>query len=199
MHVQTDHTEQELLARLKTGDEAALRIIFNLHYKTMLGQAHRLIPDAGLSKDLVQEVFVEVWNKREDLNIHTSLVAYLRRAVVNRSLNHIKTQKRFILNEPDDWTHIADESPADIDLKMIREDRSIALHQAIEELPEKCRLVFNLSRFENLSHQEIADQLGISKKTIENQITKALKNLRKSLLEHPELSAIIILLLTGNN
>ena len=70
------------------------------------------------------------------------------------------------------------------------EGKENALYAAIDSLPEKCRVVFNLSRFEELSHKQIAEQLGISTKTIENQITKALKILREALIKHPNLSAI---------
>ncbi|MBK6932798.1 MAG: sigma-70 family RNA polymerase sigma factor [Saprospirales bacterium] len=84
------------------------------------------------------------------------------------------------------WTHKQ---------KANRTASKLALHQAISQLPEKCRLVFSLSRFEHLSHREISTRLGISVKTIENQITKAMRLLREAMIKHTHLSPVVILLL----
>ena len=109
-----DPTEQMLLAALSRGDEAALRQIFDRYYNILLGNVYRIIPDEDACQDLVQEVFVELWRKRAELDIHTSLQAYLRRAAVNRALNYLKTQRRVQLQEPDQWSAAADTSAADI-------------------------------------------------------------------------------------
>jgi len=190
---QADYTEQQLLTALRMGNEVALRQLFDRHYPLLLGDIYRLIPDQDTCKDLAQEVFVELWRKRGDLDIHTSLRAYLRRAAVNRALNFIKTQKRIQLDDGDHLTNTADTSPRDIARQEAQESLEQALHAAIQTLPEKCRLVFSLSRFEQLSHREIAEQLDISVKTIENQITKAMKILREALSAHSHLSLTVIL------
>jgi RNA polymerase sigma-70 factor, ECF subfamily len=190
---QADYPEQQLLAALRMGHEAALRQLFDRHYPLLLGDIYRLIPDTDTCKDLAQEVFVELWRKRGDLDIHTSLRAYLRRAAVNRALNFIKTHKRIQLDDGDHLTNTADTSPRDIARQEAQESLEQALHAAIQTLPDKCRLVFSLSRFEQLSHREIAEQLDISVKTIENQITKAMKILREALSTHRYLSLIGIL------
>lgn len=190
-------SEQQWLLGLRDGDESALRSIFDRHYPLLLGDIYRLIPDEDTCKDLAQEVFVELWRKRADLDIHTSLRAYLRRAGLNRALNFIKTNKRIVLEEPEDKHHTVDDTLHEINIKNRQEDLEEALHEAIERLPEKCRLVFNLSRFEHLSHREIAAQLGISVKTIENQITKAMRLLREALLKYSDLSPVIILALNA--
>jgi RNA polymerase sigma-70 factor, ECF subfamily len=184
--------EQAWLSQLREGDENALRQLFNRYYPLLLTTAYRLVPDEETCKDLAQEVFVELWNKREQLEIRTSVRAYLQRATVNRTLNYIKTRKRTVLEEPADQARQADTSQVDIDQKADLQNLEDALHQAIGQLPEKCRIVFSLSRFEQLSHREIAEQLGISVKTIENQITKAMKFLRNSLTQYVDLSAIVI-------
>lgn len=190
-----DYSEQQLLAALRTGDEAALRRLFDQHYPLLLGDIYRLIPDEDTCKDLAQEVFVELWRKRSSLDIHTSLRAYLRRAAVNRALNHIKIQKRIHLDDGEQFANTADTSPRDIAQQEDQESLEQALHAAIETLPEKCRLVFSLSRFEQRSHREIAERLDISVKTIENQITKAMKILREALSGHSHLSLAGILAL----
>lgn len=187
-----DTAEQDWLIALKAGDEAALRSIFDRHYSRLLGDIYRIVPDEDTCQDLAQEVFVELWRKRSDLDIHTSLRAYLRRAAVNRALNHLKTSRRFVLEETDQLSQAADTSSADIGNKAEQESLEAALHAAIATLPEKCRVVFSLSRFEHMSHREISEKLGISIKTIENQITKAMKTLREILVRHSDLSPVVI-------
>lgn len=190
-----DASEQQLLSALRFGNEDALRQIFNRHYPLLLTDIYRLIPDESTCEDLAQELFVDLWNKRESIDIHTSLRAYLRRAAVNKSLNHIKSSKRIQFDDPEDLNRIPDSTEQDIQLKASQESIESALHAAIDTLPEKCRLVFNLSRFDQLSHKEIAEQLGISVKTIENQITKAMKTLRDVMTHYGEMSPVVILCL----
>jgi RNA polymerase sigma-70 factor (ECF subfamily) len=190
-----DTSEQQLLSALRFGNEGALRQIFNRHYPLLLTDIYRLIPDESTCEDLAQELFVDLWNKREHIDIHTSLRAYLRRAAVNKSLNFIKSQKRFQFDDSDILTKMADSSEQEMHTRETQENLETVLHAAIDTLPEKCRLVFNLSRFEQLSHKEIAEKLGISVKTIENQITKAMKVLRDALTQHGDLSPVVILCL----
>lgn len=191
----TDTSDQQWLDALRGGDETALRSIFDRHYPLLLGDVYRIVPDEALCQDLAQEVFVELWRKRGELDIHTSLRAYLRRAAINKALNHIKANRRISFDEPDELRNTADTTERDIREQAVQESLEAALHRAIEALPEKCRLVFSLSRFENLSHREIAEKLDISVKTIENQITKAMKLLRQALLEYRDLSPVVIWLL----
>jgi len=186
-------SEQHLLSALRFGNEAAFRQIFDRHYPLLLSDIYRLIPDEGTCKDLAQELFVELWNKREQLDIHTSLRAYLRRAAVNKALNYIKATRRVQLDDAEDLGHLPDLSESDVQKRQHQDTLEDALHTAIDALPEKCRLVFNLSRFEQLSHREIAEKLGISVKTIENQITKAMKMLRDAMKNHSEMSSVVIL------
>jgi len=172
-----------------------LRAIFDQHYPLLLGDIHRYIPDEDTCQDLAQEVFVEFWRKRSVLEIHTSLRAYLRRAAINRALNFIKANRRTVLDAGDQWGEMADTDFEDLQLQGKQEDLEAALREAIEHLPEKCRLVFSLSRFEQMSHKEIAAELDISTKTIENQITKAMRLLREAMLKYSKLSSVVILAL----
>ncbi|MFN0033633.1 MAG: RNA polymerase sigma-70 factor [Saprospiraceae bacterium] len=187
--------EQQLLSALRFGNEGALRQIFDRHYPLLLSDIYRLIPDEPACQDLAQELFVDLWNRRENLDIHTSLRAYLRRAALNKSLNYIKANRRFQFEDADDLSQLADTAPQDLHHRQTQDTLEDALHAAIGSLPEKCRVVFNLSRFEQLSHREIAEKLGISVKTIENQITKAMKMLREALAHHAQLSPVVIICL----
>jgi RNA polymerase sigma-70 factor (ECF subfamily) len=187
-----DHSEQQLLSALRFGHEDALRQIFNRHYPLLLTDIYRLIPDESTCEDLAQELFVDLWNKRESIDIHTSLRAYLRRAAVNKSLNYLKAQKRLQFEDAAEFSSLADTADQDKQIREEKESMESRLHDAIDTLPEKCRVVFNLSRFEQLSHKEIAEKLGISVKTIENQITKAMKVLREALMQYGDLSPVVI-------
>lgn len=192
MNVSSEISEQQDLEYLRHGDADALQRLFNRHYPLLLSDIYSYVADEDTCKDLAQDVFVELWRKRDVLDVHTSLRAYLRRAAINRALNYIKTNRRTVLEDTSEWQGTADTSLQEISNKNKQEHLETALHQAIDQLPEKCRIVFSLSRFEHLSHREIADKLGISVKTIENQITKAMRILRAAMQEYRQLSPAVI-------
>jgi RNA polymerase sigma-70 factor (ECF subfamily) len=177
----TTEREMECLSALRNGDEKALREIFNQHYPLMVSDIYRIIPDEDTCKDLAQEVLVELWKRKEAIEVHSSLRAYLRRSALNKALTYLKNQRKIQLEGDDQFADTLDSSAFDLALQDKQEALESALHAAIDRLPEKCRQVFALSRFENMSHKEIAETLGISVKTIENQITKAMKLLRDAL------------------
>jgi RNA polymerase sigma-70 factor, ECF subfamily len=186
-----EEIEKKSLNGLRNGDEQALKWIFNQYYGFLVNEINRILKDEDASKDIAQEVFAEIWKKRNQINIETSLKAYLRRAGYNRAINYIKIHKRMLLDNDADYelqfiADIAVDSNNDTSFSL--EEK---LHQTILLLPEKCRIVFNLSRFEQKSHKEIAEELGISVKTIENQITKALKFLRDEMQQFKNLSALM--------
>lgn len=169
--------DSELQAWLKNGREEALTVLFQRHYTYLCQVVFRLLPDAGRCEDLVQEVFLEVWRRREVLRIQQSFRAYLRRAAINKTLNYLRdNRKRAMADLPIDDNEV--EGPPH-PLHLETEELQQAIDQAINSLPERCRLVFVLSRFEEMTNQEIAEHLGISVKTVENQMTKALRLLRE--------------------
>ena len=145
----------------------------------MCQSAYRILPDDHLIEDLVQDVFYEIWKKRSTLNINISIAAYLRQATRNKTLNYIRDQKIDFRNAPPKEELKSKNTPAVQTL--MADDLQQEIDAAIDSLPERCRLVFVLSRFEEMSYQEIANQLGISIKTVEHQIGKALRSLREAL------------------
>ncbi len=188
--------EQEWLQALQEGSHAALEAIFDTYYKYLVVSTYKLIQDDDRAKDLVQDVFFTLWTKREELVIHGSLKAYLRRAVVNRAIDEIRKNKRLVWDEGDVANQQVSVSPS-ADQLLDAQDLQQTINSAIQQLPEKCRVVFGLSRFENLSHKEIAEQLGISTKTIENQITKALKIIRLAVDQRSDLLLAIVFYTLG--
>lgn len=174
--------EQELVQALQNGDEKAVESLFKSLYQRLCNYANTILNDIDESEEVVQQVFVQLWEKRETMEITTSVQSYLFRAVRNTSLNKIKHAKvRQIYAE--EVTAMAQQSePATV--TTFHNELQNQIHVAIESLPEQCRLVFKLSRFEELKYAEIAEQLGISIKTVENHMGKALKLMREQLKDY---------------
>lgn len=169
-------TDQEILDLLKIDGSKAIELIFKKFYRDLCMISNRYIKDTNHAEDLVQELLYDIWNKRDKLNINSSLSSYLKKSVVNRSLNHIRS-KRVVIEEDNKAISITNKNPS-IQQNMEKEELEKFFNEKIDALPEKCRLVFIMSRFEQMSYKEIAAKLDISTKTVENQISKALRNLR---------------------
>lgn len=182
MSTENPHNDASLQKLFQSSPEQAIEVLFREYYTEVCRAVIRIIPDPVIAEDIAQEVFFELWRKREVLNITSSFGAYLRRAARNRSLNYIRDRK--INPEPEEKLPQASGFQADANQKLEAQDLQKVIDQVIENLPERCRLVFSLSRFEDMSYQEIADHLGISIKTVENQISKALRLLREALGSH---------------
>jgi len=173
------YTDEELINLLLQDSERAIELIFEQYYAYICKAVYKMLSDRSVTEDLAQEVFLELWRKRQQLNISTSLKAYLRRAAVNRSLNYIRDQRIKFTDE-------AQAPPLESNVagalqRLQAEELQERIDQAIDALPDRCRIVFVLSRFEDMSYNEIAAQLDISSKTVENQISKALRLLRLAL------------------
>ncbi len=170
---------QELLARLRRGDEGAFDAVFRAYYAPLVGLADSVLRHRALAEEVAQEVMLELWRRRETLAVEESLRAYLFQAARNRALNHLRHRKVEQRGEP----HARGESvaPAAADALLVEDEIEVAVRRAVAELPDRCREVFELSRVHGLKYAEIARTLGISVKTVEAQMGKALKTLRERL------------------
>ena len=161
--------------------------LFKLHYAFVCNVINRYVHDRSRAEDIAQEMFAELWSKREQLNIHTSAPAYLRRMAVSRTLNYLRDSKKHNWEDMetsiDLETELKGQSP-EIIQKLEEAELKERIDRAIQALPEKCRIVFLLNRQEEMSYAEVANQLNISVKTVENQIGKALKLLRQAITDH---------------
>lgn len=174
-----DQTDKDIIELLPVKGDQAMEMLFKKYYTFLCRVLIRVIPDENLVEDLAQDVFLDVWRKRDTININTSLKAYLRRAAVNKALNYIRDRK---IRWEDEEKHPETVSKlVGANQLLEAEELQDLINRSVDELPERCRLVFSLSRFEEMTYQEIATELGISIKTVENQISKALKLLRISL------------------
>jgi len=172
--------EKGWLDLLKSDDESAMEKIFQEYYKYLVVTSYNIIDDDAKAKDLVQDTFFDFWQKRNELSLDISLKAYLRRAVINKSIDEIRRRKKIVFND-EIVDHAIESDAAAYHEEVDNSDLKAMMMKSIELLPEKCKVVFKLSRFEGFTHKEIASELGISTKTIENQITKALKSIRKTM------------------
>lgn len=181
-HPSTDPKRIAPIEWINTGDRAAFRAFFHAQYPGVCRVIFRYVADPGLTEDLAQEVFVRLWNKRESLDITTNPTAYLRRMAVNEALAHLRKKTRF---RPDELPlHLPGHLAAGADEQLGADELQGRIQAAVAKLPARCRLVFELSRYEELSNREIAEQLDLSVKTVENQMTKALKTLRVELSDY---------------
>ena len=178
------HSDQKLLELLQTDSEHAIDLLFRSHYAFLCQTVYRIIPDKNLVEDLTQDVFYELWRKRETIVIKTSIRAYLKRAARNKALNYIRGQK--IKFEEEEKTPDLRSTAINSIQQMEMSELQACIDKAIDKLPERCRLVFSLSRFEEMSYKQIAEALDISIKTVENQISKALKLLRIAVAEYQQ-------------
>jgi RNA polymerase sigma-70 factor (ECF subfamily) len=177
------------------GYPVAFETIFKTHFKSLHVYAFAITKDEFVAEEMVQNVFFKLWEKRDQVQVNESVTAYLYKSVYNESLNYLKHNKVKTAYR----SHIAATTPETDDVTnpaVIKElQHKIAI--TINELPEQCRTIFQLSRFEGLKYREIADKLGISVKTVENQLSKALKVLRFKLAEF--LPVLIVLLVNIKN
>jgi len=177
------------------GSSVLFENLFKSHFKSLHIYAISLVKEDALAEEIVQNVFYKLWEKKEQITIQKSITAYLYKSVYYESLNvikHTKVGERYIKHLK--YSAKDQQSPGDIaSLKELQQKIDIA----INELPEQCRAVFHLVRFEDLKYREAADKLGISVKTVENQMGKALRVLRTRLAEF--LPVIVFLLINLKN
>jgi len=163
-------------------DEAAFEQVFKNHFKRLHAYAFTILSDEIQAEEMVQQVFFKLWERNENLSLTGSVTSYLYRAVHNESLNYIKHQKvrsNHQLNVAYSMKNEV-EHPAK---KIMAGELEKKIHSALNELPEQCRTIFQMSRFDELKYREIADKLGISIKTVESQMSKALRLLRVKLVD----------------
>ena len=171
-----------IIRSLKDRDEDVFGQLFKTYFKQLRNYAFTFVQEQALAEDIVQTVFYKLWDRIAVLNFTDSIAAYLYRAVYNESLNAIKHSK--VKRVYHSWLnrHMKDQTDS-AQKKLQLKELERQLHDAINSLPQQCRTIFQLSRFEQLRYRDISLQLGISVKTVENQMGKALKILRARLVE----------------
>jgi RNA polymerase sigma-70 factor (family 1) len=185
------YSDNDLVVALRAGEEKVFEDVFRSFYPALCRYAESIVKDDAQAEDIVQQVFVTIWEKRMSISFQLSAKAYLYRAVHNRCLNYLEQGKvrQLYRNES-----VGKEEPlsAAADAGGERRELQERISRAIEKLPEQCRLIFRLSRFDEMKYAEIAAHLNISVKTVENQMGKALRILREELKEYLPLLLLFI-------
>lgn len=161
-------------------DKSILEAIFKTHYSSLCKTAYRILRDKDIAEDIVQDVFCQFWQKNQTIALQDSILAYLHKSVINQSLNSLRSQKNRNNRETSFGNAVYEEKNYTEEILLLK-DLKIKVDRVIDLLPPACRMVFVLNRYENLKYKEIASQLNISVKTVENQMIKALKHIRQHL------------------
>lgn len=163
-------------------NKAQFEAFYKLHFNFAYNFALQYLGDRGIAQDICQEAFLVLWEKRQQLNPKQSVKSYLFTTIKNRCLNYIRDNKKY-------RSKVLDLDCGDFDI-VVQEDRSSEkelqqkIETALSQLPEKCRKVFEMSRYQNMKYREIAEELSIAQKTVEAHISKAMKSLRQSLKDY---------------
>lgn len=175
--------DDEVVIALKRDDEVMFERLFKLYYNPLCNYVKGIVNDRDEAEEIVQQTMIKIWEKRGALEITQSLKSYLYRSVHNAALNKIRQSKvRSIYAE--ETTAVGNELSEAASHKVLKTELEQEIAHAISKLPEQCRLVFKLSRYEEMKYAEIANHLDISVKTVENHMGKALKLMREYLKDY---------------
>lgn len=180
-------SDPEIFQRIKKGDEVAFSCLFDGYYSSLCFFAAKFLNDLDLARSLVQQLFVDLWLNREKVEIKQSVKSYLFQSVKNRCIDHLRKEK----------INIGMSAPAfelnQIPFRDLVEEAELneRINASINKLPEKCREIFLLCRFEGLKYAEIAQKMNISVKTVEMQMGIALKRLRESLSDYQMINLLV--------
>ena len=178
----------EIWLEVKKGSEKAFYTLYTLLFSGLVGYVRQIVKDALIAEELAQDVFIKIWYSRDSINIIGSVQAYIYKmahhAAINK-LQHIATSKNRVNRtvSEEEWQFIRDTYQMDDNIieNIERDDTDKLIRQVIDLLPEKCREVFTLSRFEYMSNNEIAQKMGISVHTVRSHIYHALEIIRENL------------------
>jgi len=182
---------EQLIITLKAGDLTAFEMLFRTYYQPLCKYAFTFVQDRDEAEEIVQSTFLNIWEKRESLSIHTGIKPYLYAMVRNACLNVLKHEKIKQQHATMEMA-VAERSVESVARTIMASELETKIYRAMDQLPEQCRLIFKLSRFEELKYAEIAQQLHISIKTVENQMGKALRIMREQLKDYLPLLIILM-------
>lgn len=185
-----------LFNALLLGSDQALTTLLHSYHNYLTVVASRYIRDRDIVQDVIHDVFTDLWQSHKQVELTCSVKSYLRGAVINKCLNHIRRQLTIPTTDGEMTEQVTSEaSPLDM---LDMQDLQVTIAQIVDRLPDKCREVYLLSRKEGKTHKEIAVLLATSTKTIENHITRALRDLRQGLQAQGWPSKLVLLILTSS-
>jgi RNA polymerase sigma-70 factor (ECF subfamily) len=172
------HSDVEIIKAIGKGNSVVFKQVFMSNYESLCRYAFTILKNAEEAEDVVQSMFVKLWEKREELEVKHSIRSYLFKAIYHQCINQLEHRTVKLKHQ----LHIAHEMHAETQLPgTFQHELEENIIAAINSLPEQCRIIFMMSRYDELRYAEIAAHLNISVNTVENQISKALKILRAKL------------------
>ncbi|WP_372934180.1 RNA polymerase sigma-70 factor [Mariniphaga sediminis] len=185
--------EKFILQGLNAKNKIVFDFVFHYYYSGLCAYVERIVNDENISEDIVQDFFITLWIKHDQLQISTSLKNYLFTSVRNRSLDYLRSQKnkKLYLSSAVDTKNYTENLST---FWFAESELETLFEKSLEKLPPRCREIFVLSRIDGVKNQQIAEKFGISKRTVELQISNALKLLRKDLSPYLPLSLLYFFL-----
>lgn len=181
------YREKELIKGLQLGDKSTFDFLFRGYYSGLCSYANTYLKSMDISEEIVQEVFVRLWEKHNKIYIHTSIRAYLYQSVFNSCMNYIRGIrssgfKHVDLEDVSVRNELMSMDLADAEFsQLFSEEIEKDLENAIRNLPDQCREIFRMCRLENLSYKEISNQLDVSRSTVKTQMSRAMNKLLKQM------------------
>lgn len=176
------------------GDIKVFESVFKEHYSALVKTARRVLIDIEPAEEVIQDLFVKLWEKRDSLVINTSLPAYLHKAAQNHAINYWKLQQKTLRYQEYIGFDIEENAGTPSDDQMLHNDLDKKVNSLMKTMPERRRMIFEMSRFEGLKNWQIAKQLNISIKAVEYHMAEALDFMRSKLTDYlPIIIGILIL------
>lgn len=193
---QSDMNENEvLLTKLRNGDELAFAQIYNQYRSKMYTYAYNLCKSSETAEEIVQEVFIRLWQKKAQINTELNFSAYLKKITLNHVLNHLKKVAREKSLQDEIFQYIETIRNTTED-NLLEKELLKTYDEAIENLPPQKKIIYQMSRNEEMSHDQIAEKLNISKNTVKNHMVEATKFIRSYVSKH---GSIVCFLIASSN
>lgn len=178
-------TGKDLVSIIHEGKIPTFTKFYTLFFQRLMLASDKYVKDISIAEEIVQNVFLKIWENPESLEDVKSVRSYLYRAVINASINHVNRQKSIAQHHEKIAANLTEQYLMDLEEE---NELIVLLYAEIDKLPPQCQKVFKLNRFEHLKYKEIAELLNISERTVENHIALALKTLRSALLDKKPLN-----------
>ena len=181
--------EVKLFNKIKEGDKKAFEQLFSFYYDSLCNFAYLFVKDREAVEEAVSDVFINIWRKKEGINIHLNIKSYLYKSTKNSIISYTRKRRLNIVSIEDYEDGKATETPETL---LIKNEKHEQFNQILKTMPKKAGLVFRMHKVDGMKYREIAEVLSISEKTVENHMGNSLRHLRKLAAEHPEIIKFII-------
>jgi RNA polymerase sigma-70 factor (family 1) len=191
MKMDQKNQEQEMLLELSKGNQAAFKMIYHEYGPKLLGNLVKLVKSDSVAQEILQDVFIKVWENHENIDVEKSFRSYLFKIAENKAFDFFRKAARDKKLQ-ETLIAAATEQFDQIETNLFAKENAFILEKAISELPRQRQLIFRLSKLDDMSYEEISKRLGISTSTISDHIVKATKAIRDYFQKHPELLILFI-------